>query len=45
MKIYTPYHDPKHCFKETIDGTIDVEVRGKLLNLFKRKLDSSKYFW
>lgn len=22
IKIYTPYHDPKHCFKETIDGTL-----------------------
>lgn len=30
VKIYTPYHDKNHCFKETKDGTIDVEVRGSL---------------
>jgi len=30
VKIYTPYHDKKHCFKETIDGTLEVEVRGNL---------------
>lgn len=28
VKIYTPYHNPDHCFKETKDGTLDVEVRG-----------------
>ena len=28
VKIYTPYHDPSHCFKETTDGTLNVEVRG-----------------
>ena len=28
VKIYTPYHNKSHCFKETQDGTIDVEVRG-----------------
>jgi len=28
VKIYTPYHDPKHCFPETINGTLDVEVHG-----------------
>ena len=27
--IYTPHHDPKHCFPETIDGTIPVEVAGR----------------
>lgn len=27
--IYTPHHDPKHCFAETIDGTIPVEVAGR----------------
>ena len=30
VKIYTPYHDPNHCFKETKDGTLKVEVRGSL---------------
>ena len=30
VKIYTPHHDPKHCFKETSDGTLDVEVRGSI---------------
>lgn len=30
VKIYTPFHDPTHCFKETRDGTIDVEVRGSI---------------
>lgn len=35
VKIYTPYHNPAHCFKETIDGTLDVEVRG---NLFPREI-------
>ncbi|EAR97317.1 alpha-1,3-mannosyltransferase ALG2 (macronuclear) [Tetrahymena thermophila SB210] len=29
--IYTPYHDPKHCFQATIDGTIPVEVRGAIV--------------
>lgn len=28
VKIYTPHHDPNHCFKETKDGTLNVEVRG-----------------
>jgi len=28
VKIYTPYHNPNHCFKETKDGTLNVEVRG-----------------
>lgn len=28
--IYTPHHDPKHCFEETRDGTIPVEVAGRL---------------
>lgn len=28
VKIYTPFHDPSHCFKETKDGTLNVEVRG-----------------
>jgi alpha-1,3/alpha-1,6-mannosyltransferase len=28
VKIFTPYHDHKHCFPETINGTIDVEVHG-----------------
>lgn len=31
MKIYTPYHDPNHCFPETINGTLKVEVRGDLI--------------
>lgn len=30
VKIYTPYHDRSHCFEETINGTLDVEVRGSL---------------
>lgn len=33
--IYTPHHDPSHCFSETIDGTINVEVHG---NLFPRTI-------
>lgn len=38
VKIYTPHHDPNHCFKETKDGTIDVEVRGSIFprELFKK---------
>ena len=28
VKIYTPFHDPTHCFPETIDGSLTVEVRG-----------------
>ena len=28
VKIYTPYHDPDHCFPETKDGQLTVEVRG-----------------
>ena len=28
ITIFTPYHDPNHCFKETIDGTLNVEVHG-----------------
>lgn len=28
VKIYTPFHDRSHCFKETRDGTLNVEVRG-----------------
>eukprot|EP01017_Pseudomicrothorax_dubius_P018577 TRINITY_DN2053_c0_g1_i1.p1 TRINITY_DN2053_c0_g1~~TRINITY_DN2053_c0_g1_i1.p1 ORF type:complete len:341 (+),score=82.83 TRINITY_DN2053_c0_g1_i1:37-1059(+) len=35
VKIYTPFHDPNHAFKETTDGTLDVEVRG---NLFPRAI-------
>lgn len=31
VKLYTPYHDRNHCFPETIDGTLDVEVRGNLI--------------
>jgi alpha-1,3/alpha-1,6-mannosyltransferase len=31
VKIYTPYHDKNHCFPETKDGTIPVEVRGNLI--------------
>jgi Glycosyltransferase len=30
VKIYTPHHDPNHCFKETRDGTLNVEVRGSI---------------
>mmetsp|Transcript_82621 Transcript_82621/g.96616 ORF Transcript_82621/g.96616 Transcript_82621/m.96616 type:complete len:420 (+) Transcript_82621:26-1285(+) len=38
VKIYTPFHDPKHCFKETIDGTLNVEVRGSIFprEIFKK---------
>lgn len=35
VKLYTPYHDKAHCFKETIDGTLEVEVRG---NIFPRTI-------
>lgn len=35
VKIYTPYHNISHCFKETMDGTLEVEVRG---NLFPRHI-------
>ncbi len=31
VKIYTPHHDRNHCFPETKDGTLDVEVRGNLI--------------
>jgi len=40
VKIYTPHHDPEHCFKETKDGTIDVEVRG---SIFPQEI--KKKFW
>jgi alpha-1,3/alpha-1,6-mannosyltransferase len=30
VKIYTPHHDPSHCFQETVDGTLTVEVIGGL---------------
>ncbi|ORY02594.1 alpha-1,3/1,6-mannosyltransferase ALG2 [Basidiobolus meristosporus CBS 931.73] len=26
--MYTSHHDPKHCFEETSDGTLEVRVRG-----------------
>ncbi|KAI8854503.1 hypothetical protein BC829DRAFT_380095 [Chytridium lagenaria] len=29
--IYTSHHDPKHCFEETADGTLDVRVYGDWL--------------
>ena len=29
--IYTSHHDPKHCFEETRDGTLDVRVRGNYI--------------
>lgn len=35
VKIYTPYHDPTHCFPETKDGSLTVEVRG---NWFPRTI-------
>ncbi len=33
--IYTPFHDKNHCFKETANGTLEVEVRG---NIFPRHI-------
>lgn len=30
VRIYTPFHDPEHCFKETIDGSLRVDVHGSL---------------
>ena len=33
VKIYTPYHNKTHCFKETIDGSLSVQVAG---NCFPR---------
>ena len=30
VTVYTPFHDPGHCFKETRDGTLDVVVCGKI---------------
>ena len=35
VKLFTPYHDPDHCFPETKDGTLSVEVRG---NWFPRTI-------
>ena len=35
VKLYTPHHDKNHCFKETIDGSLEVEVHG---NLFPRTI-------
>ncbi|RKO94022.1 alpha-1,3-mannosyltransferase ALG2-like protein, partial [Blyttiomyces helicus] len=29
--MYTSHHDPKHCFEETRDGTLEVRVRGDWL--------------
>jgi alpha-1,3/alpha-1,6-mannosyltransferase len=29
--MYTSHHDPKHCFEETRDGTLEVRVRGDSL--------------
>ncbi|ORY98211.1 alpha-1,3/1,6-mannosyltransferase ALG2 [Syncephalastrum racemosum] len=29
--MYTSHHDPNHCFEETRDGTLDVEVHGDFL--------------
>ncbi|KAI9193184.1 uncharacterized protein BJ171DRAFT_304047 [Polychytrium aggregatum] len=28
VRIYTSHHDPRHCFEETRDGTLDVQVLG-----------------
>lgn len=28
VRIFTPYHNPSHAFKETTDGTLNVEVVG-----------------
>jgi len=30
VRIYTPHHDHSHCFKETVDGSLDVHVHGSL---------------
>ncbi|PVV01631.1 hypothetical protein BB560_003943 [Smittium megazygosporum] len=37
--IYTMYHDRNHCFKETIDGTLEVRVRGN--TLFPKSINNS----
>ncbi|KAK9766569.1 Alpha-1,3-mannosyltransferase-like protein [Basidiobolus ranarum] len=29
--MYTSHHDPKHCFSETSDGTLEVRVRGNTI--------------
>jgi alpha-1,3/alpha-1,6-mannosyltransferase len=29
--VFTSHHDPKHCFEETKDGTLDVRVHGDFL--------------
>lgn len=29
--VYTSHHDPKHCFEETRDGTLEVRVRGNTI--------------
>lgn len=36
--MYTSHHDPKHCFEETRDGTLEVRVQGDSLprDLFGR---------
>ena len=28
VEMYTAYHDPKRCFQETADGTLNVKVHG-----------------
>lgn len=38
VTMYTSHHDPKHCFEETRDGTLEVRVHGDALprDLFGR---------
>ncbi|KZV85002.1 hypothetical protein EXIGLDRAFT_775985 [Exidia glandulosa HHB12029] len=38
VDIYTSYHDPKHCFEETRDGTLRVHAKRSILprSLFGR---------
>ena len=31
VRLFTAHHDPRHCFKETADGTLDVTCRGDWL--------------
>jgi alpha-1,3/alpha-1,6-mannosyltransferase len=31
VTVFTSHHNPNHCFKETIDGTLDVKVFGDFL--------------
>lgn len=50
VEVYTSYHDPKRCFRETIDGTLDVHVHDSIFprSIFGRfvlPLANIRFFW